>query len=276
MRLRRECLRGRFPGAAEQAAAGPVAEHRTKQVSQFTIMVPTEWIPEKLDTVNNRFDGQSPQEVLAWGFETFDTDAVMGTGFGYSGVALMHLVSVVRPGATVFYLDTDLLFPETYELRDQLAQQLDVNIERVHSGVSLEQQEKEEGEELWEHNPDRCCFIRKVQPLQNYLTDKKAWITAIRRDQSRTRANTKFVEWNETNQVFKINPIASWSSEEVWSYIQMHDLPYNELHDQGYPSIGCLPCTDPVTDKDDERSGRWVGRSKTECGLHLDTPKVSS
>lgn len=238
-------------------------------------MASTKWTSEKLKVLNARFQGWSPREILAWGFETFDTDAVMGTGFGYSGVALAHLVSTVRPGATIFYLDTDLLFPETYELKDQLSEELDVDIERVHSGLSLAAQKEEEGAELWNQDPDRCCFLRKVKPLRDYLSDKKAWITAIRRDQAPTRASTQFLEWNYANEVVKINPLANWTSEDVWTYIERHDLPYNELHDEGYPSLGCIPCTEPVSSDDDERAGRWSGTNKTECGLHVDVQEVS-
>ena len=230
----------------------------------------TTWTTNRLADLSDRFERQSPRAVLRWGFETFGEDIVMGTGFGYSGVALMHLVSTVRPGATVFYLDTDLLFPETYALRDQLAEQLDVTLVRVHSGVSLEDQTAMYGPELWEREPDQCCFLRKVLPLQRYLSGKQAWITALRRDQSATRADTQIVEWNEAHEVVKINPLAAWGAEEIWGYIHAYELPYNPLHDEGYPSLGCMPCTAPVASDDHERAGRWNGTTKTECGIHLE------
>ena len=230
----------------------------------------TGWTQERVRALNGRFEDRSPQEVLEWTFETFSDDAVMGTGFGYSGVALLHMVNDINPHATVFFLDTDLLFPETYELRDELQDRYDVTLERVHSGMSLDQQAEEHGEELWNRNPDRCCFIRKVKPLRRYLSDRAAWITAIRRDQSATRARTAILEWNELNEVVKVNPLATWTADEVWAFIEAHDLPYNPLHDEGYPSLGCIPCTAPVTSGDDERAGRWAGSSKTECGLHLE------
>lgn len=233
-------------------------------------MSSTTWTQRELRALSERFEQRTPEEILRWGYETFGEGMVMGTGFGYSGVALMHLVSTVQPGATVFYIDTELLFPETYSLRDRLAEELDVNIVRVGPALSLDEQEEVHGPELWTRNPDQCCFLRKVLPLQQYLSDKEAWVTALRRDQAPTRAGTEIVEWNASNEVVKINPIAGWTASEVWAYIHAHDLPYNPLHDEGYPSIGCVPCTEPVSNGDGERAGRWYGRAKTECGLHLE------
>lgn len=200
----------------------------------------------------------------------------MGTGFGASGVVLMDLLSHVRPGATVFYLDTDLLFSETHALRDRLATRFDLDIVRVHSGVALDEQAEQHGDELWNRDPDRCCFIRKVKPLRAYLADKTAWITAIRRDQSPTRTDTEHVEWSAANEVVKVNPLADWTADDIWSYIERHNLPYNPLHDEGFPSIGCIPCTARADEDDDPRAGRWSGSSKTECGLHLEPQTAPS
>jgi phosphoadenosine phosphosulfate reductase len=183
----------------------------------------------------------------------------------------MHFVEQVQPGATVFYLDTDVLFPETYNLRDRLTARFDLNIVRVHSGLSLDEQAEKHGEKLWDDDPDRCCFLRKVKPLRDYLDDKSAWLTAIRRDQSPTRANTDHVEWSEANGVVKVNPMATWTDANIWDHIDHYNLPYNPLHDEGYPSIGCMPCTEQVgTNADDPRAGRWSDSDKRECGLHLE------
>lgn len=225
---------------------------------------------EELSLLSERFEDRSPHDVLEWGYEQFGDRAVMGTGFGSSGVVLASFLSEVRPGSTVFFLDTDLLFPETYELKDRLADRLDVEIVRVHGGLSLDDQADQYGEELWNDDPDQCCFLRKVKPLRDYLADKGAWITAIRRDQSPSRADTGFVEWNTTHEVVKINPLADWTEEDVWAHIEEHDLPYNPLHDEGYPSIGCIPCTEPADGENDLRAGRWSDSDKTECGIHLD------
>jgi len=235
--------------------------------------MPSSFSDEELSALNERLESVSPRRRLRWVFETFPAArAVMGTGFGASGVVLMHILEAVQSGATVFYLDTDVLFPETYNLRDRLAARFDLNIVRVHSGLSLDDQSEEYGAELWDDDPDQCCFLRKVKPLRDYLSDKDAWLTAIRRDQSPTRAETDVLEWSAVNEVAKVNPLADWTAEEIWTHVDRYDLPYNPLHDEGYPSIGCMPCTEPVSDEaDDPRAGRWADSGKRECGLHLES-----
>ena len=227
---------------------------------------------EEMSALTQRLESQPPKRRLQWVFDTFTADrAVMGTGFGASGVVLMHFLEAVRPGATVFYLDTDVLFPETYNLRDQLTARFDLDIVQVHSGLSLDEQKEQYGAELWNDDPDQCCFLRKVKPLRDYLADKEAWLTAIRRDQSPTRADTDVLEWSPANEVVKVNPLADWTAEDIWAHVDRHDLPSTPLHDEGYPSIGCMPCTEPVDDEaDDPRAGRWAGSGKRECGLHLE------
>lgn len=223
---------------------------------------------EEIREAAQHLEGAYPEDVLAWGFETFGDGAAMATGFGPSGVSLMHMLARVKPDATVFYLDTDLLFPETHDLKRQLVRRLGIRIERVHSGLSLNEQGMQEGVNLWRTNPDRCCFLRKVEPLRRFLSDKDAWITGIRRDQSPTRRGIDVVEWDRTHDLVKINPMAGWTEDQIWQYINLHDLPYNALHDRGYPSVGCIPCTKPVEEGDDARAGRWKGHEKLECGIH--------
>lgn len=239
---------------------------------------PISWTDEDFAALNARFESRSPLAILRWVFETFDEgQAVMGTGFGASGVVLMDHLVRVQPAATVFFLDTDLLYPETYELRDRLDARFDLNIVRVHSGPSLDEQAEEYGDELWNHDPDQCCFLRKVKPLREYLADKSAWLTAIRRDQSPSRADTDVVEWSPANEVVKVNPLADWTEDDIWAHIDRHDLPYNPLHDEGYPSIGCMPCTERVgSDAENPRAGRWADSSKTECGLHFEPQTAES
>ena len=234
------------------------------------------WTPERLADVCDQFEGTYPEDLLQWSIDTFGNEVVMATGFGPSGVVLMHLVSRICPEMTVFYLDTDLLFPETHDLKRQLADRFGIRFVRVHSGLSLQDQARREEPSLWRNNPDRCCSIRKVQPLREYLRTKRAWITGIRRDQSPTRSRIGVVEWDRANGLVKLNPLVSWTEKDVWSYMELYDLPYNPLHDRGYPSIGCIPCTKAVAEGEDIRAGRWRGHNKLECGIHLtniDLPK---
>lgn len=223
---------------------------------------------EFIAQANGRLLEASPRETLRWVYDIFGDEAVMATGFGPSGVVLMQLVSEINPGASVFYLDTDLLYPETYALRDELAERFDIRFVRV-GAPSLEDQAAQQGDRLWERDPDRCCFIRKVQPLRQFLASRKAWITGIRRDQSHLRAVADVVGWDKANKLVKVNPLALWTEDDVWSYIHLNELPYNPLHDAGFPSIGCMPCTQAVAPGEDPRAGRWRGRAKTECGIHL-------
>lgn len=226
---------------------------------------------DHIERLNGEFEDAYPEDVLRWAYERFGRDAAMATGFGPSGVALMHIATQVKPDPVVFYLDTDLLFPETYELKYSLSRRLGIRFTRVHSGLSLQEQAAREGENLWRTNPDRCCFLRKVRPLRNFLRGRPAWITGIRRDQSPTRASAGIVEWDAQHELVKINPLATWTEADVWRYVSMYDLPYNPLHDRHYPSVGCIPCTEPVAEGEDPRSGRWRGHEKVECGIHADS-----
>lgn len=227
------------------------------------------WDRNELRRISDRFENAWPEEVLHWSLKTFGSDVAMATGFGPSGIALMHMLSRVDSSATVFYLDTDLLFPETHDLKRRLAERFGLTFTRVHSGISLQEQARQESPDLWRSNPDRCCLIRKVLPLRRFLSTREAWITGIRRDQSPTRGTIGIVHWDEANGLVKINPLANWSEEQIWQYIDINDLPYNPLHDSGYPSLGCVPCTKPVDVGEDARAGRWKGHDKLECGIHV-------
>lgn len=228
--------------------------------------------PELLDNLNAQFEVAGPDEVLLWAYHTFGSDMTLGTGFGPSGMFLIYRLWELGVEIPIFYLDTNLLFDETYELKDRIEERYDFEITRVTPELSVDEQAEKYGDELWNKNPNRCCYLRKVRPLRNYLSDKRAWVTGIRRSQSESRRDTQFVEWDPENNVVKINPLASWTGDEVWNYIRSKGLPYNPLHDEGYPSIGCIPCTQPADGKtDDRRTGRWNGSDKTECGIHLPT-----
>jgi phosphoadenosine phosphosulfate reductase len=223
---------------------------------------------EELTLISDEFEKGPPEAVLRWAVEEFGPDVALATGFGAEGCVLVSMLSAISPGTRIFYLDTDLLFPETYALRDQLEARYGVRFERRATRLSLGGQSAEYGERLWERQPDLCCRLRKVEPLREMLSGLRAWVTAIRRDQSPARANIRIVERDEKFGLIKINPLAIWDSREVWDYIAKYDVPYNPLHDHGYTSIGCAPCTTPVRIGEDTRAGRWRGTGKTECGLH--------
>jgi len=214
-----------------------------------------------------RFENAPVEELLAFAVDTFP-NIVLACSFGAEDVALVHMLQKVRPGTDIFYLDTDFHFKETYETRDALAAKYNVNFVQVKPKLTPEEQAAQHGEELWKSDPNKCCNIRKVDPLTDILGKYEAWITGIRRDQAPTRANAKKVEYDVKFGLVKFNPLASWTSEDVWQYIRDNDVPYNPLHDRNYPSIGCEHCTRPVAPGEDPRAGRWAGSEKTECGLH--------
>jgi phosphoadenosine phosphosulfate reductase len=222
----------------------------------------------ELKLISDEFEAAPPEAVLRWAVEEFGPDVALATGFGAEGCVLVAMLSTISPGTRIFYLDTDLLFPETYALRDQLEARYGVRFERRTTRLSLSEQAIEHGEQLWQRQPDLCCRLRKVEPLKEMLGGLRAWVTAIRRDQSPARASVGIVERDAKFGLIKINPLAAWSSRDVWNYIAKYDVPYNPLHNHGYSSIGCAPCTTPVQIGEDPRTGRWRGTSKTECGLH--------
>jgi phosphoadenosine phosphosulfate reductase len=234
-----------------------------------TAVASTAWSPEALQELSQHFKSRSPEEILHWGIAAFSPAITLATSFGPQSIVLMHLLAQIHPETTVFYLDTDLLFPETYALRDDLAARLGLRFTCVRSRLSLEEQAAAHGAALWWRNPDVCCHVRKVEPLRHFLASQRAWITGIRREHTSTRANAGVIEWDATNGLVKLNPLANWHTEQVWAYIRAHDLPFNPLHTQGYPSIGCWPCTKPVRSGDNPRAGRWANWNKTECGIHL-------
>jgi len=223
---------------------------------------------EDLQAISAEFENKPPEAILRWALAEFGPDVALATGFGAEGCVLIDMVAGITRNARIFYLDTDLLFPETYALRDQLEARYGIRLERQAARLSLNAQAAQYGERLWERQPDLCCQLRKVNPLAELLVGLRAWITAIRRDQTPARAQAGIVERDPKFGLIKINPLATWSSIDVWKYIAQHDVPHNLLHKHGYRSIGCAPCTSPVQDGEDPRAGRWRGACKTECGLH--------
>src|SRR5579864_8996499 len=195
-------------------------------------------------------EGRSAEELVAWGLTEFDPDVAIASSFGAEDVVLIDMAARARGKFRIFTLDTDFLFDETYALIDQIEKRYGVRVERTRQA-------------------DQCCNIRKVEPLTKKLSELKAWITGIRRDQAPTRANARKLEWDKRFGLVKFNPLADWTWEQVWDYIHAHNVSYNPLHDRNYPSIGCTYCTRPVAPGEDPRAGRWSGFQKTECGLHV-------
>jgi phosphoadenosine phosphosulfate reductase len=224
---------------------------------------------ESLVEVQAVAEGWSPQEVLAWAAREFGDRAAVASSFGAEDVVLIDIVCGINAPFAVFTLDTDFLFPETYELISRIEKKYGISVERLRPRLTPESQASEFGEELWKHQPDLCCQLRKIEPLTQRLQASAAWITGIRREQSPTRANARKLEWDAKFGLVKLNPIADWTEAQVWEYIHSQKVPYNPLHDHGYPSIGCTHCTRAVNPGEDPRAGRWSGFAKTECGLHV-------
>jgi phosphoadenosine phosphosulfate reductase len=222
-------------------------------------------------TLSDSFEAKSPQDVLGYAIETYHPKIVLACSFGAEDVVLVDMVHRINPSVPMFYLDTDFLFPETYATRDRVIEQYGLKPTQVLQLKSLlapQKQAASYGDALWTSNPDQCCQLRKVEPLTRVLQGYDAWITGIRRDQAPSRADAGLVEWDQKFRLVKVNPLARWSWADVWTYIKIYEVPYNPLHDQNYPSIGCTHCTKPVMPGQDPRSGRWQGSAKTECGLH--------
>jgi phosphoadenosine phosphosulfate reductase len=212
-------------------------------------------------------EDRSAHEALQWAFETFHPSLYFACSFQKTSSVIIDIATKIATDARFFYLDTDVLFDETYETRDRFAEHYGIEFERYHN-ISLEKQAGLYGDELWNRDPDSCCGIRKVEPMREALSQVDAWVSGIRREDSQHRANAPKLAWDRRFGLWKLNPIADWSEKDVWNYIREHRVPYNPLHDQNYPSIGCTHCTKPVGPGDDPRSGRWAGASKTECGIN--------
>ncbi|MFC4765904.1 phosphoadenylyl-sulfate reductase [Effusibacillus consociatus] len=223
--------------------------------------------PEKVQELNQAMEDSTPQEILRFALETIDNIA-FACSFGSEDVALVDMIVKIKPETKIFYLDTDVLFKETYEVRDRLVEKYNPNLIRYSPLLTLEEQAEKHGDALWASDPNACCNIRKVEPLTRALSTFNAWITGIRREQAPTRANAGVIEVDQKFGLIKFNPLAKWTNKQVWDYILENNVPYNVLHDQGYPSIGCTHCTRPVKPGEDPRAGRWSNFEKTECGLH--------
>jgi len=226
-----------------------------------------------LDELSEQLENQPLTETLRWVWENFGTRAAIGTSFQGAGLVILHHAVAAGLPIPAFTLDTGLLFPETLELKSRLESFLGITIESLQPERTVEQQTEEEGPELWNRAPDLCCHLRKVVPLQKKLATLDVWITGVRRGQADTRERTRVLELYQFDSfqdeyIYKLNPVAGWSREQVWDYIKQQGIPYNALHDRGFRSIGCWPCTRAIGEGENERAGRWTGFDKTECGIH--------
>jgi phosphoadenosine phosphosulfate reductase len=218
---------------------------------------------------DEHIEGLPAEAVLCWAFEEWGEKLSLSCSWQKQSSVLVHMVSELGLEVDVIELDTHLFFKETYETRVRLIERYGLELIAPEI-VTVAEQHRDEGPNLWERDPDRCCHVRKVEPLIRALSPYDAWVSGIRRDQSPSRANTRKVERSERYGVWKIQPLADWSEKDVWRYIMDNDIPYNPLHDAGYRSIGCIPCTRPTRPDEEERAGRWAGSDKLECGIHLE------
>lgn len=227
--------------------------------------------PGALAARSASFEGASAEAILAWVFENLGHLRVGCTSaFGPEGCVLVDMVRRMRPATPVFTIDTGLLFDASVEVR-RAHEERGARVVVVEPLVSLSAQAERHGPRLWERDPDACCAVRKVEPMRRILDRLDVWLTAIRRDQSPTRANTPILgiaRRADGSAVLKVAPFVAWTRKDTWSYLLTHGVPYNRLLDEGYTSVGCRPCTAPAAPDGDERSGRWQGRAKTECGIH--------
>jgi phosphoadenosine phosphosulfate reductase len=220
---------------------------------------------------NGRLLAATPQEVLRWAADRFHPHLLMATAFGAEGCCILHMLAEIQPATKVINLETGYQFPETLELRERIKARYGIEVEYVYPEQTVAEYEAEHGGPLHGHRPDQCCYDRKILPLRRAVERiaPLAWISAIRKDQTADRGKADVVQWDAKFNLVKVNPLLNWTKKEVWGFIARHDVPYNPLHDRDYPSIGCWPCTRPVQAGEDDRAGRWAGKVKKECGLHV-------
>ena len=221
-----------------------------------------------LPPLNTQFKNLSTEEILGWVWNTFGNKAVASSSFQTQSVPLLHIISQTCPELPVIFLDTGFHFPETLTFRDELVARLGLNLVIARAAVEKNQQIAQYGEGLYRKDPDLCCYINKVEPMRRVTQKYNGWISGVRRDQTANRQSLSVFDPQATNPL-KIHPMLNWTKAQVWNYIDKHQLPSHPLFTQGYPSVGCAPCTRPVFSGEDERVGRWAGLGKIECGLHL-------
>lgn len=246
--------------ALPQAAADDAVWSSGREASAETMA--------ELAVNNRRLERASPEEILGWAVKRYFPRLTMATAFGPEGCVILSMLAGIEPRVAVFNLETGYQFRETLELRDRIARRYGIEVALKQPELPVDQYESKWGGPLYRTNPDQCCFDRKVKVLRESVQGMDAWITGIRREQSSDRASAPVLGWDKRFRLVKINPLVRWTKQQVWKRITEHQIPYNPLHDQGYSSIGCWPCTRAVAQGEQERAGRWSGMAKTECGLH--------
>jgi phosphoadenosine phosphosulfate reductase len=231
-------------------------------------LFPTTELMEEIRLASESLETAEPVEILQWAVDRFGSYFTMATAFGPEGMVLIHWLSKIAPQTAIFNLDTGYQFPETLELRERIVKRYGIEVELKKPELTVVEFEQLHGGPLYKTDPNRCCFERKIKVLRQAALGRHAWASAIRRDQSTDRSQAAIVEWDKKFHLVKVSPLANWTKKQVWGLIMKENIPYNPLHDQGYTSIGCWPCTRAVLAGEDERAGRWSGFAKTECGLH--------
>jgi phosphoadenosine phosphosulfate reductase len=237
-------------------------------VDQPEVRQATPQLREELARDSRSLESATPQEIIRWAVDRFGGKLTMATAFGPEGCLIIHWLATTSPSTYVFNLDTGYQFPETLELRDRIAKRYGIDVVLEKPATTVEEYERMHGGPIHRTEPDRCCGDRKLSIVTRVLANYDAWMSGIRRDQSPDRAAAPIVGWDHKFGVVKVSPLANWTKSKVWDAIIKDNVPYNPLHDKGYVSIGCAPCTRAVTMGEDERAGRWSGSAKTECGLH--------
>lgn len=234
-------------------------------------MAPLPMTADAIAAANDRLNGASAEDVLRWAVERFHPRLLMATAFGAEGCCLIHMLAGIEPTVRTINIDTGYQFPETLDLRERILYRYGIAVEYVRPETTVAEYEADHGGPLYGHRPDQCCHDRKILPLQRAVKEINplAWISAIRKDQTSDRGKADVVQWDAKFNLVKVNPLLNWSKKDVWAFVMKHEVPYNPLHDQNYPSIGCWPCTRAVQPGEDDRAGRWAGKVKKECGLHV-------
>jgi phosphoadenosine phosphosulfate reductase len=224
---------------------------------------------DEIAAANKNLQNESPQVILRWAVETFHPKLMMATAFGAEGCCIIQMLAEIEPSVRIINLETGYQFAETLALRERIKEKYGIEVEYIYPELTVAEYEAEHGGPLYSIRPDQCCYDRKILPLRKAVAGYEAWISAIRGDQTDHRRAAGIVQKDAKFGVIKVNPLLHWNKKDVWNFIFKNEVPYNPLHDQNYPSIGCWPCTEPVGEGEDDRAGRWAGSKKKECGLHV-------